>query len=148
MTAQTQQDHFHSSSLEQTAAIAASVAERLVPGDVVLLSGELGSGKTAFVRAAATALGVKQNVTSPTFAIGNVYSGSDFEIAHLDLYRLGSIEFDDEAVLDDFLTAQRVGFVEWPHDELAQSSKLRAVIEFAHAGESEREINVFWRETK
>lgn len=146
VSVETQQETFHSNSVEQTAEIAASIAGRLVPGDVVLLSGELGSGKTAFVRAAAASLGVETNVTSPTFAIGNVYSASDFEIAHLDLYRLQSIELDDEAVLDDFLTPQRVAFVEWPHDELAETTRLRAVIEFAHGGEHERQINVFWRE--
>ena len=62
-------------------------------------------------------------VTSPTFAIGNVYSGSEAEVAHLDLYRLAEIDVADEAVLDDFLTPERIGFVEWPHDELADADR-------------------------
>ena len=135
---------FTSASTEETGEIAAAFARRLKQGDVVLLSGELGSGKTVFVRAAARALGVKGRVTSPTFAIGNVYDAGDFEVAHLDLYRLDAIGVDDEAVLDDFLTPERVAFVEWPHGELASAARLAATVELAHAGEDSREINVTW----
>lgn len=125
-------------------AIAAKLAAELDAGDIVVLGGELGSGKTVFVRGAAAALGYEGRVTSPTFAIGNVYSGSDLEIAHLDLYRLAEIDVGDEAVLDDFLTDDRVGFVEWPHDELAGERHLRAVVSLAHAGENRREIAIDW----
>jgi tRNA threonylcarbamoyladenosine biosynthesis protein TsaE len=97
----------------QTQAVAADVAKRLSPGDVVLVSGELGAGKTAFVRGALRALGVTVPVTSPTFTIGELYQG-DVEIAHLDLYRIGSLADEDPALLDDYLTPQRVVFVEWP----------------------------------
>lgn len=135
---------FNTASPDETAAIATKFAERLAPGDVVVLQGELGSGKTVFVRGAAHALGFAGRVTSPTFAIGNVYSGSVAEIAHLDLYRLGEIDVGDEAVLDDFLTPERIGFVEWPHDELADADRLRAVIALEHAGEDHREIEIRW----
>src|ERR671912_270608 len=67
------------------------------PGEIVLVSGELGSGKTTFVRGACRALGVEGPVTSPTFTIGQVL-GSDPEVAHLDLYRLGSLAGDDPAL--------------------------------------------------
>jgi tRNA threonylcarbamoyladenosine biosynthesis protein TsaE len=135
---------FSTSSPEETAAIAADFAERLAAGDVIVLRGELGSGKTVFVRGAAGALGFEGRVTSPTFAIGNVYSGAKAEIAHLDLYRLAEIDVGDEAVLDDFLTPERIAFVEWPHDELAQAERLRAVVSLAHAGDDHRTLEIEW----
>lgn len=144
MSADSAAERVVSESTEQTERIAADLAARLEPGDVVLLGGELGSGKTAFVRGAAKALGAAGPITSPTYAIGNVYRGAEVEIAHLDLYRLNSISIDDEAVTDDFLTPRRIAFVEWPHDELAESERLRAVVELTHLGEDRREIAVRW----
>ncbi len=139
-------ERLRSDSPRATAEIAAKVADRLMPGDVALLRGELGTGKTSFVRAAARALGVESPVTSPTFAIGNLYSASKCEIAHLDLYRLAEIEFADEAVVDDFLTPERIGFVEWPHDQLEAELLPRVVVTFEHAGEDDREIELRWRQ--
>jgi tRNA threonylcarbamoyladenosine biosynthesis protein TsaE len=80
---------------------------------VVLVGGELGSGKTTFVRGACRALGVDGPVTSPTFVIGQVYEG-DPEVAHLDLFRLDSLAAEDPALLEDYLTPERIGLVEWP----------------------------------
>src|SRR5215218_10372390 len=79
-----------SSSPEETERIAATVAAELRQGDVVTVSGELGSGKTTFVRGACRALGVEGPVTSPTFTIGHVL-GHAPEIAHLDLYRFEGV---------------------------------------------------------
>src|SRR4051812_10821133 len=94
---------------------AAELAKRLRPGDIVLISGELGTGKTTFVRGAARALGVTTPVTSPTFTIGQIYGGDGSpELAHLDLYRLESLAGEDPALLDDYLTSERIAFVEWP----------------------------------
>lgn len=135
-----------SRSAEDTERIAAELAARLVPGDVVLLAGELGAGKTTFVRGAARALGVSDPVTSPTFAIGNLYTAPGAEIAHIDLYRLDSIDVTDEAVLEDFLGPARIAFIEWPHDELAALPAVRAVVELAHAGGDRRELSVDWRD--
>src|SRR5918993_1022329 len=87
----------HTSSPEETEAVGAALGRALTPGEVVLVSGELGSGKTTFVRGACRALGVEGPVTSPTFTIGQVL-GSDPEVAHLDLYRLGSLAGDDPAL--------------------------------------------------
>lgn len=137
-------ESFTTDSAEQTADVGARLAERLVPGDVVLLQGELGAGKTVFVRGAAAALGFEGRVTSPTFAIGNVYTGGRAEIAHLDLYRLSEIDFDDELVVDDFLTEQRYGFVEWPHGEFAGLERLRAIVSLEHLGEDRRAIEIDW----
>ena len=100
-------------SAEETEALAAELAERLRPGDVVLVSGELGAGKTTFVRGACRALGVGGAVTSPTFTIARRYDGA-FPISHLDLYRLGDLADEDPALLADELAPDRVAFVEWP----------------------------------
>lgn len=98
---------------EETEALAAQLAERLRPGDVVLVSGELGAGKTTFVRGACRALGVSGAVTSPTFTIARRYEG-DVPVSHLDLYRLGDLAAEDPALLADELAPDRVAFVEWP----------------------------------
>lgn len=146
MGVKTSLEHFRSDSESATAQIARDFAAVLRVGDVVLLHGELGSGKTAFVRAAAQALGVTARVTSPTFAIGNVYPADGVEVAHLDLYRLAEIDVSDEAVVDDFLTPERIGFVEWPHAELVGDFAPRAIVSLSHAGADAREIEIRWNE--
>src|SRR4051794_9448402 len=98
---------------EETEALAAQLAGRLRPGDVVLVSGELGAGKTTFVRGACRALGVCGAVTSPTFTIARRYDGV-VPVSHLDLYRLGDLADEDPALLADELGPDRVAFVEWP----------------------------------
>lgn len=128
-------------SADETEAVGAELARRLEPGDVVLVAGELGTGKTTFVRGAARALGVSGPVTSPTFTIGHVYAGR-IEVAHLDLYRLGSLADEDPALLDDYLTPERVAFLEWP--ELAEPglSRVRARVKIEHAGGDRRSLEV------
>jgi len=98
---------------QQTEALAAQLAERLRPGDIVLVSGELGAGKTTFVRGACRALGICGAVTSPTFTIARRYDGV-VPVSHLDLYRLGDLADEDPALLADELGPDRVAFVEWP----------------------------------
>ena len=129
------------SSPAQTEAAGAALAQRLHPGDVVLVSGELGSGKTTFVRGACRALGVRGPVTSPTFTIGQLLDG-DLEVAHLDLYRLGSLAAEDPALLEDYLTPERVGFVEWPPDGEARFGRVAARVLLEHAGEGRRRITI------
>jgi tRNA threonylcarbamoyladenosine biosynthesis protein TsaE len=123
-----------SASSAETERLGAELAERLRPGDIVLVSGELGSGKTTFVRGACRALGVTGPVTSPTFTIGHLYDG-DVEIAHLDLYRLSEI---DPAILEDYVTPERIAFIEWP--AALEEATHRVVME--HAGEGRRTIEI------
>jgi tRNA threonylcarbamoyladenosine biosynthesis protein TsaE len=128
-------------SAEETEAAGAELARRLAPGDVVLVTGELGSGKTTFVRGAARALGVEGPVTSPTFTIGHVLPGR-VEVAHIDLYRLGSLAGEDPALLDDYLTEERVAFVEWPAVAEPELRRVAARVRLEHAGEHRRRITI------
>lgn len=131
------------SSAEETEAAGAELAARLQPGDLVLVCGELGSGKTTFVRGACGALGVEGLVTSPTFALGHLYASPRGEIAHLDLYRLSSLEGDDPGLLEDYLTVERFAFVEWPEvAEPALGKAVRARVRMRHLGGDRRELDV------
>jgi tRNA threonylcarbamoyladenosine biosynthesis protein TsaE len=131
-----------SNSPEETEAAAAELAVRLEPGDVVLVSGDLGAGKTTFVRGACRALGVTSAVTSPTYTVGQLYAGRNRqEVAHLDLYRLASLEHEDPALLDDYLTPDRIGFVEWPAGD-ARFERVAARVRIEHAGGDRRELSI------
>ena len=123
-----------SASSAETERFGAELAKSLRPGDLVLVSGELGSGKTTFVRGACRALGVSGPVTSPTFTIGHIYDG-DVEIAHLDLYRLSAI---DPAILEDYVTLERITFIEWPLQLPEATHRVR----LEHAGGDMRTIEV------
>jgi tRNA threonylcarbamoyladenosine biosynthesis protein TsaE len=129
------------SSPGQTERAGAELAGRLAAGDIVLVSGELASGKTTFVRGACRALGVEGPVTSPTFTIGHVLAG-DPEVAHLDLYRLGSLAAEDPALLDDYLTAERIGFVEWPAAGEPAFERVAARVLLEHLGGDRRRITI------
>jgi tRNA threonylcarbamoyladenosine biosynthesis protein TsaE len=102
--------------------VAARLAGALQPGDVVVLSGEVGAGKTTFVRAAARTLGVRERVTSPTYQLARGYEGfaggRPVRINHLDLYRLEGIEDRDALELDDYLDPRAITFVEWAEPAL------------------------------
>jgi tRNA threonylcarbamoyladenosine biosynthesis protein TsaE len=123
-----------SASSADTERLGAQLGRALRPGDVVLVSGELGSGKTTFVRGACRALGVNGPVTSPTFTIGHLYDG-DTEVAHLDLYRLDKI---DPAILEDYVTPERITFIEWP----AELENATHRVKLEHAGGDLRTIEV------
>jgi len=136
-----------SASAAETEALGARIAERLRPGDVVLLSGDLGAGKTTLIRGACRALGITGPVTSPTFTIGQRYEGGQMPVSHLDLYRLESLEDEDPALLDDYLRADGVAFVEWPGAGEGRLGRPALEARLAHAGEDRRRIEVQWRRT-
>jgi tRNA threonylcarbamoyladenosine biosynthesis protein TsaE len=133
-----------SKSATETEALGARIAGRLRPGDVVLLSGDLGTGKTTLIRGACRALGVTGPVTSPTFTIGQRYAGGRLPISHLDLYRLQSLEDEDPALLDDYLRPDRVAFVEWPGAGEGELGRPALEVRLAHLGEESRRIEVEW----
>ena len=99
---------------EATERAGAALAAALRPGDVVLVSGELGTGKTTFVRGALRALGVDGPITSPTFVVGHLYDGRSGPVAHLDLFRLAGMGGEDPGLLDPFFAPDAIVFVEWP----------------------------------
>jgi tRNA threonylcarbamoyladenosine biosynthesis protein TsaE len=108
----------------------------------VVVSGEVGAGKTTLIRGACRELGVNGPVTSPTFTIGRRYRGR-LPVAHLDLYRLEALDREDPALLDDYLEPDTVAFVEWPDvaaSRLAGRKRLEARL--AHAGGDRREIEL------
>jgi tRNA threonylcarbamoyladenosine biosynthesis protein TsaE len=131
-------------SAEETEALGARLAERLRPGDVVVLSGEVGAGKTTLIRGAARALGVTEPVTSPTFTIGQRYQGGRLPVSHLDLYRLASLDGEDPGLLDDYLGSDGVAFVEWPAAGAARLGRPTLEIRLEHLGEQRRAVELDW----
>jgi tRNA threonylcarbamoyladenosine biosynthesis protein TsaE len=123
-----------------TEALGAELAATLKPGDVVLVEGELGAGKTTFVRGACRALGVTATVTSPTFTIGQRYP-APVPVSHLDLYRVSEPADEDPGLFEDYLGPDAIAFVEWPQGaepELAGLARIAARVRIEHAGADRR----------
>ena len=127
-------------SAAQTEALAATLAARLRPGDVVLVSGDLGAGKTTFVRGACRALGVEGPVTSPTFTIGHRYRGA-VDVSHLDLYRFESVSPAEWGDLEPYFDGA-VCFVEWPEAAGEALPAPRFRVTLRHEGEDRRMIEI------
>jgi tRNA threonylcarbamoyladenosine biosynthesis protein TsaE len=126
-----------SSSPEETEAVAARLAALLRPGDVVTVSGELGAGKTTFVRGACRALGITQPVTSPTFTVGHRYDG----VAHLDLYRFAGVSAAEWGDLEPYFDGT-IAFVEWPEAGEAALPEPRFRVRMRHIDEAHRMIEL------
>jgi tRNA threonylcarbamoyladenosine biosynthesis protein TsaE len=126
----------------ETESLGAELAGSLAEGDVVLVQGELGAGKTTLVRGAARALGVTDPVTSPSFSIGHRYRGGRVTVSHLDLYRLDTLEHEDPALLSDYLGPGRIAFVEWPRAAGDGLSGVRLSVALVHRGADRRRIEV------
>ncbi len=141
----------------------AELAATLKPGDVVLVSGELGAGKTTFVRGALRRLGVTGPITSPTFVVGHLYAvpmtppedrplgdpPSDGEppgraVAHLDLYRLAGMGGEDPGLLDAYFAPEAIVFVEWPEhaEDAIPLERVAHRVRLAHAGGDDRRIEI------
>lgn len=133
-------------SAEETEAVAARLAERLHVGDIVTLSGELGSGKTTFVRGACRALGVDAPVTSPTFTIGHRYRGRSVDVSHLDLFRFNGLSPAEWGDLEPYFE-NAVVFVEWPEAGLEALPPARIAVRIEHAGGDRRQLEIAAAET-
>jgi tRNA threonylcarbamoyladenosine biosynthesis protein TsaE len=133
-----------SRSADETERAGAELAATLRPGDVVLVSGDLGAGKTTFVRGALRALGVDGPVTSPTFVVGHAYEGTSGPLAHLDLYRLAGMGDEDPGLLEPFFAPGAIAFVEWPEQAAGAwpDERVTARVSLAHAGGDARTIEV------
>lgn len=129
---------------EQTEALGARLAAGLGAGDVVLVAGDMGSGKTTFVRGACRALGVQALVTSPTFTIGQRYP-APVPVSHLDLFRVTSLDEEDPELLADYVGPDTIAFVEWPRDEertVASFSRIAGRVRLEHAGGDRRIVEI------
>jgi tRNA threonylcarbamoyladenosine biosynthesis protein TsaE len=125
----------------ETEELGARLAATLQPGDVVLVRGELGAGKTTLIRGACRELGVTDPVTSPTFTIGQRYRGR-VPVSHLDLYRLEDLEGEDPGLLDDYLTPDAIAFVEWSGPGEPELGRLSLRVDLTHDGGDRRRVAV------
>jgi tRNA threonylcarbamoyladenosine biosynthesis protein TsaE len=133
-------EHVTESAIE-TERAGAALAQGLERGDVVLVFGDVGTGKTTFVRGACRALGVDGPVTSPSFTIGRRHPGR-VPVSHVDLFRLESLEQEDPALLEDYLEPDAIAFVEWPAAVLTELEPYRVVlrVEIEHLGGDRRRL--------
>ena len=130
----------------ETQAVAAELAGELRPGDVVTVSGELGSGKTTFVRGACRGLGVTQPVTSPTYTIGHRYPGP-VPVSHLDLYRFANVSHAEWGDLEPYFD-DAVAFVEWPEAGAGVLPAPRFRVRMRHSGRERRAITIERADTR
>jgi tRNA threonylcarbamoyladenosine biosynthesis protein TsaE len=129
-----------SNSEEETKLCAERLALQLKVGDIVLLQGELGSGKTTFVKGLAQAFKVPfKKVNSPTFVLMNYYKGK-LPIYHFDLYRLGNPKEIDTLDLDDYFYGEGISVIEWPERIGEHLPERYYLVEFQHKGENQRKI--------
>jgi tRNA threonylcarbamoyladenosine biosynthesis protein TsaE len=124
----------------ETEALAARLAVLLAAGDVVAVSGELGAGKTTFVRGAARELGVAEPVSSPTFTIGHRYE-APVPVAHLDLYRIAGLDPEEWGDLEPYFDGT-IAFVEWPEHGGDWLPQARAVVTLEHVDASHRSVRI------
>jgi tRNA threonylcarbamoyladenosine biosynthesis protein TsaE len=127
-------------SARETEALGARLAAALAPGDVVTVAGELGAGKTTFVRGACRALGVVRPISSPTYTIGHRYAGA-IPVAHLDLYRVRGLRAEEWGDLEPYFDGT-IAFVEWPEHAGAWLPPVRAAVTLAHVDESHRRVTI------
>jgi len=130
-----------SASPAETEAVAAALAGGLQGGDVVTVSGELGSGKTTFVRGACRALGVMVPVTSPTFTVGHRYPSEPVDVSHLDLYRFQGFSAAEWGDLEPYFE-DAIAFVEWPEAGAGVLPAPRFAVDLRHADGERREVTV------
>jgi tRNA threonylcarbamoyladenosine biosynthesis protein TsaE len=138
------QGRYESSSAARTELLGAGLADALGPGDVVLVNGDLGAGKTTFVRGACRALGVSGLVTSPTFTIGQRYE-APIPVAHVDLFRIADLDAEAPDLLADYLRPDTIAFVEWAgraEATLAGLARIANRVCLRHAGADRRIVEI------
>lgn len=137
-------DEYESRGPGDTERLGAELASGLTAGDVVLVQGEIGAGKTTFVRGACRALGIRGPITSPTFTIGQRYHGP-VAVSHLDLFRVPGLAGEDPELLDDYLGPDTIAFVEWPQGgerAVGALARIAARVRLEHLGGDRRRVVV------
>lgn len=128
--------------VEATRALAAAVAELAAPGDVLLLSGELGAGKTAFVQGFGAGLGVEERITSPTFTLAHHYDGR-LTLHHLDVYRLERLAEIEDIGVAELLDGDGVVLIEWGDAVAPALPQDYLEVELTYGeGDDEREVEL------
>ena len=122
---------WQSNSEKETFAVAEEIARQASPGDIYLLEGDLGVGKTVFAKGFAHGLGIMEPVTSPTFTIVQVYEGGRLPFYHFDVYRIGDIEEMEEIGYDDYFFGQGICLIEWANliEEILPENLIKVTIE-------------------
>ncbi len=130
---------------ETTLGIAEAFADNLVPGDIVLLNGDLGAGKTVFARGIARGLAIDTTITSPTFTLIHEYNGS-LPMYHMDLYRMKNLTEVLELGVEEYLYGDGVCLIEWPEklEDIYPDDAYE--VQINHCGASRREINIEGRD--
>lgn len=134
-----------SHSEKETFSIAKDFAKNLKSGDVLALSGDLGTGKTAFVKGIASALGCNDIVSSPTFTLVNEYTGTEFMLYHFDVYRLNNITTENCDWIDEYLFSDGISIIEWADnliDILPENYIKITISKDSSAHEDYREIEI------
>ena len=133
-------------SVDETYALAKKVADTLDGGEVLLLDGDLGAGKTTFTKGLAKALGVKEEVTSPTFTILNVYEDGRLKLNHLDMYRVESADELAELGIEECFDEDAVTVIEWNKFEHFDGKVIK--ISVKTLGETKREYDIVLQQDK
>ncbi len=129
---------------EQTRRLGAHLGALLKDGDLLLLEGDFGTGKTTFTQGVAQGIGIdSEYVNSPTFTLINEYRGSRIVLNHMDLYRLEGTEQVATLGLDDYLDGHGVTVIEWPEGAAPWLPDERLLVRFTHLNETKRTIRFF-----
>jgi len=129
-------------SAEETTRLGAALSPVLLPGDLIVLSGDLGAGKTTFTQGLAVGLGITDQVTSPTYLLMKEYFGGRYPLMHMDIYRLGTIQEVIDLGYDEFLDPSYVVVVEWGDMVAPLLPKDHLQVDFRTSGETSRKATV------
>ena len=129
---------------EQTRRLGAHLGKLLQPGDLVLLEGEFGTGKTTLTQGIARGLGVDARyVNSPTFTLINEYKGGKYRLAHVDIYRLENFEQIATLGLDDYMGGHYITVIEWPEGATPWLPPERLMVKLQHLNETKRTLRFY-----
>ena len=132
----------YSESEEQTELFAQKIAGKLMPGAILILNGEMGSGKSVFARGIIHGLGYSGTVTSPTFTLMNTYEGGVLPVYHFDLYRLNTPEQLYDIGYDEFLYGSGISLIEWAQRMENLYPEQHIIVSIEKTGTSTRTITV------